>query len=57
MRQSCILSPHIFNAYTESVMRKAEVEQLGIKTGGKLVYNLRYVDDLTLCAKSQEKTE
>ena len=41
MRQGCILSPHLSNVDTESVIRKAEVEELGIKTGGKLVYNPR----------------
>ena len=53
MRQGCINSPHLFNVYTDAVIREAEVEELGIKTGGKLVYNLRYE---ALCATSQEKT-
>ena len=57
MRLGCILSPHLFDVYTESVIREAEVEELGIKTDGKLVYNLIYVDGIALCAESQEKTE
>ena len=41
VRQGCILSPHLFNLCTESVIRDAE---MGIKIGGKLVSNLRYID-------------
>ena len=50
VRQGCILSPHLFNLYTESVMREAGIEEMGIKIGGKLVSNLRYANDKdTLC--------
>ena len=57
MRQGCILSPHLFNLYTESVIREAGIEEMGIKIGGKLVSNLRYADDTALCANSQEEAE
>ena len=57
VRQGCILSPHLFNLYTESVIREAGIEEMGIKIGGKLVSNLRYADDTALCANSQEEAE
>ena len=57
MRHSCILSQHLLNLYIDSVIREAEFEELGIKSGGKLAYNLRYTDDTALCAESQEKPE
>ena len=37
VRQGCILSPHLFNLYTESVIREAGIEEMGIKIGGKFV--------------------
>ena len=46
MRQGCILSPHLFNLYSESVIREVEIEELGIDIGGKLVSNMRYTDDM-----------
>ena len=39
------------------MIREPEIEELGIKTGEKLVSNLRYADDTALCAKSQEEAE
>ena len=57
VRQGCIISPHLFNLYTESVIREVEIEEMGIKIGGKLVSNLRYADDTALCANSQEEAE
>ena len=57
VRQGCILSPHLFNLYTESVIREAGIEEMGIQIGGKLVSNLRYADDTALCANSQEEAE
>ena len=41
VRQGCILIQHLFNVYTDSVVREAHVDELRIKTGGKLVYTLR----------------
>ena len=40
VRQGSILSQNLFNLSTESAIREAEIHELGIKTGGKLVYNL-----------------
>ena len=57
VRQGCILSPHLFNLYIESVIREAGIEEMGIKIGGKLVSNLRYADDTALCANSQDEAE
>ena len=45
MSQGWILSPQLFDLYTaSSLIRDAEMEDMGIKTGGKLVYNQRYAD-------------
>ena len=57
VRQGCILSPHLFSLHTESVMREAEIEELGVRIGGKLISNLRYADDTALCAQTQEEAE
>lgn len=49
VRQGCILSPYLFNLYSEMVMRNAtEHAHCGIKIGGRVVNNLRYADDTTL---------
>ena len=54
--QGCILSPCLFNFYAEYIMRNAGLEeaQAGIKTAGRNINNLRYTDDTTLMAESQE---
>ena len=55
--QGCILLPCLFNLYAEYIMRKAELEeaQAGIKTAGRNINNLRYVDDTILMAESEEQ--
>ena len=55
--QGCILSPCLFNLYVEYVMRNAGLEgaQAGIKIAGKNINNLRYADDTTLMAESEEE--
>ena len=55
--QSCILSPCLFNLYAENIMRNAGLEgtQAGIKIPGRNINNLRYADDTTLMAESQEE--
>ena len=57
VRQSCILSPCLFNFYAENIMRNAGLEeaQAGIKTAGRNIKNLRYADDTTLMAESEEE--
>ena len=54
VRQGCILSPHLFSTYTEKIMRDAEVDNYGIKIGGRPISNLRYADDTALCADNHE---
>ena len=57
VRQSCILSPCLFNLYAEYIIRNAELEeaQAGIKNVGRNINNLRYADDTTLMAESKEE--
>ena len=57
VRQSYVLSPCLFNLYAENIMRNAELEeaQAGIKIAGRNINNLRYADDTTLMAESEEK--
>ena len=52
-----ILSPCLFNLYTEYIMRNAGLEetQAGIKIAGRNINNLRYADDTTLMAESEEE--
>ena len=59
VRQGCILSPYLFNLYAEYIMRNAGLDeaQAGIKTAGRNVNNLRYADDTTLMAESEEELE
>ena len=55
--QGCILSPCLFNLYAEYIMQNARLEeaQAGIKTAGRHINNLRYADDTTLMAESEEE--
>ena len=55
--QGCILSPCLFKFYREYIMRNAGLEetQAGIKIAGRNTNNLRYADDTTLMAKSEEE--
>ena len=57
VRQGYILSPCLFNFYAEYIMRNAGLEetQAGIKIAGKNISNLRYADDTTLMAESEEE--
>ena len=54
--QGCMLSPCLFNLYTEYIMRNAGLDeaQAGIKIVGRNIKNLRYADDTTLMAESKE---
>ena len=56
VRQGCILSPCLFKFYVEYIMRNAGLEeaQAGIKIDGRNINNLRYADDTTLTAESEE---
>ena len=55
--QSCILSPCLFNLHVEYIMRNARLDeaQAGIKIAGKNINNLRYADDTTPMAESEEE--
>ena len=54
VRQGCILSPCLFNLYAEYIMTNAGVEA-GIKIAGRNINKLRYADDTTLMAESEEE--
>ena len=56
VHQGCILSPCLFNLHAENIMRNARLEetQAGIKIAGRNINNLRYADDTTLMAQSEE---
>ena len=56
VRQGCILSPCFFNFYAEYIMRNTGLgaAQAGIKIAGRNINNLRYADDTTLMAESEE---
>ena len=56
LRQGCILSPCLLNMYAEYIMRNAGLDeaQAGIKIAGRNISNLRYADDTTLMAASEE---
>ena len=55
--QGCILSPYFFNLYTEYIMRNARLDeaQAGIKIARRNINNLRYADDTSLIAESEEE--
>ena len=57
VRQGCILSPCLFNLYAEYIMRTTGLEeaQAGIKIAGRNINNLRYADDNTRMAESEEE--
>ena len=57
VHQGCILSPCLFNFYAKYIMRNVRLDeaQAGIKTAGRNSNNLRYADDITLMAESEEE--
>ena len=57
VHQDCILSPSLFNLNAEYITQNAGVDeaQVGIKIAGRNISNLRYADDTTLTAESEEE--
>ena len=57
VHQGCILSSYLFNLYAEYIMRNTGLEeaQTGIKIGGRTINNIKYADDTTLMAESEEE--
>ena len=57
VHRGCILSPCLFNLYAEYIMRNTRVDepQVGIKIAGRNINNLRYAEDTTLMAESEEE--
>ena len=57
VRQGCILSPCLFNLYVEYIMLNTRLDeaQAGVKIVGRNINNLRYADDTTLMAESEEE--
>ena len=57
VNQGCILSPCLFNLYAEFIMQKARLDkaQVGIKIAGRNINSLRYADDTTLMAESEQE--
>ena len=57
VQQGCLLSPCLFKPYTKHIMRNAGLDELqvGIKIGRRNINNLRYADDTTLMAESEEE--
>ena len=57
VQQGCILSPCLFNLYSEYIIRNAGLDeaQAGIKIAGRTINNLRYADDTTRMAENEEE--
>ena len=57
LHQGCIFSPCLFNFYAENIMRNTGLEEIqaGIKIAGRNINNLRYADDTTFMAESEEE--
>ena len=57
VRQGCILSPCLFNLYAEYIMRNTGLEEAraGIKIAGRNINNLRYADDTTVMAETEDE--
>jgi len=58
VQQGCVLSPYLFNILAEMVMRETlDRFQGGLQTGGRMIMNLRYADDIILLATSEAELQ
>ena len=57
VRRGCILSPYLFNIYTEYLIREALEDENGINTNGQNITNIRYVDDTIILAESEQQLQ
>ena len=56
VRQGCILSPNLFNLYSEMLIKEAMDEEDGIKINGKTISMIRYADDTAVVAPTRHST-
>ena len=56
-RQGCVLSPYLFNLFTELIFRVIENENEGVSIGGRRTSNLRYADDTGIMAESERELQ
>ena len=56
IRRGCILSPYLFNLYSKNIIRRSSLDEIehGIRIGGRNITKLRYADDTTLLAETEE---
>ena len=57
VRQGCVLSPILYNIYSEFMMREVLSHKLGIKVNGEVVSSIRYADDTALLAESEQELQ
>ena len=57
VRQGCVLSPYLFNLYSDYIMRKAHLDEvdIGVRMGGRNINNFKNADDTALLAESKEE--
>ena len=56
-RQGCVLSPYLFNLFTELIFRAIESEDEGVSVGGRRISNLRYADDTAITAENENELQ
>ena len=56
-RQGCVLSPYIFNLFTELIFRVIENQDEGVSVGGRRISNLSYADETAITAENENKLQ